>query len=46
MAKISLLCSIFFQCLRNLGSMAKIFLCVLSTSKKYMTVAVKQREKT
>ena len=34
MTKISLLCSIFFQCLRNLGNMAKIFLHALPISKK------------
>ena len=39
MTKISLLCSIFFQCLRNLGNMAKIFLRALSISKKYSMIA-------
>ena len=35
MTKISLLCSIFYQGLRNLGNMAKIFLHALSISEKY-----------
>ena len=35
MTKISLLCSIFFQCLRNLGNRAKIFLHALSILEKY-----------
>ena len=39
MTKISFLCSIFFQCLRNIGNMAKIFLRVLSISKKYNMTA-------
>ena len=29
----------FFQCLRNLGNMAKIFLHALSISKKYNMIA-------
>ena len=39
MTKISLLCSIFFQCLRNLGNMAKSFLHALSISKKRNIIA-------
>ena len=39
MTKISLLGSIFFQCLRNLGNMAKISLHALSISKKYNIIA-------
>ena len=40
MTKISLLCSVFFfQCLRNLGIMAKIFLHALSISEKYTMIA-------
>ena len=42
MTKISLLCSIFFQCLRNLGKVAKIFLHALSISKKYKMIAFLQ----
>ena len=38
MTKISLLCSIFFQYLINLGNMAKIFLHVLSISKSYSII--------
>ena len=35
MTKISLLCSIYFQCLKNLGYMAKIFLHALVILEKY-----------
>ena len=39
MTKILLLCSIFFQCLGNLGDVAEIFLHALSISKKYNMIA-------
>ena len=39
MTKISWLCSIFFQCLRNLGNIAKIVLHAWSISKKYNMIA-------
>ena len=35
MTKVSLLRSIFFPCLRNLGNLAEFFLHALSISKKY-----------
>ena len=38
MTKISLLCSIFFQGLRNLGNMAKIFSKALSISEKFNVI--------
>ena len=44
MTKISLLCSIFFQYLRNLGNMAKISLHFLSISEKYNMIAFLTRE--
>ena len=34
MTKITMLCSIFIECLRNLGNRAKIFLHVLSILEK------------
>ena len=39
MIEISLLGSSFFQCLRNLGNMAKIFLHAMLISKKYNMIA-------
>ena len=39
MTKILLLCSIFFQFLRNLGNKAKIFLDALLILKKYTMIA-------